>query len=99
IDFETGEACHLIASSSPLAETAECDSGVVFILKDVTRLKELELKAQRAHKLQAMGEMAVELAHEIRNPLGSIELFASLLADDAIHPQAKSWADQIVMGV
>src|SRR5262245_7671776 len=25
-----------------------------------------------------MGEMAMELAHEIRNPLGSIELFASM---------------------
>ena len=38
-----------------------------------------------------MGEMAMELAHEIRNPLGSIELFASMLDGD--------YADQIVRSV
>jgi two-component system sensor histidine kinase FlrB len=38
-----------------------------------------------------MGEMAMELAHEIRNPLGSIELYASMLEGD--------YAEQIVRSV
>src|ERR1044071_6249532 len=33
----------------------------------------------RLERLAAMGEMAMELAHEIRNPLASIELYASML--------------------
>jgi signal transduction histidine kinase len=55
---------------------------------------------QRAQRLQAMGEMAVQLAHEIRNPLGSIELFAALLSKE-LQDKAdqKNWADQIVTGV
>jgi signal transduction histidine kinase len=55
---------------------------------------------QRAQRLQAMGEMAIQLAHEIRNPLGSIELFAALLSRE-LHDRSdqKGWADQIVTGV
>src|SRR5262245_44140150 len=33
----------------------------------------------RLERMAAMGEMAMELAHEIRNPLASIELYASML--------------------
>lgn len=43
------------------------------------RMKKVQEQANRAGRLAAMGEMAVKIAHEIRNPLGSIELFASLL--------------------
>ena len=55
---------------------------------------ELEVEKEqriRLERLAAMGEMAMELAHEIRNPLGSIELYASMLDGD--------YADQIVRGV
>ena len=37
---------------------------------------------ERKQRLAALGEMAAGLAHEIRNPLGGIQLYASLLADD-----------------
>src|SRR2546423_14849847 len=36
----------------------------------------------RLERLSAMGEMSMELAHAIRNPLESIELFASLIQGD-----------------
>lgn len=76
------------------------NTGLTVVLKDITRLKELEIQTQRAKQLQAMGEMAVQLAHEIRNPLGSIELFASLLSKElGEHADCKAWADQIITGV
>ena len=53
--------------------------GKIIIIQDITRLKKLEEQAERRNRLMAMGELAVNIAHEIRNPLGSIELFASLL--------------------
>ena len=56
--------------------------GNVFILRDITRIEKLEEMAKRTEKLIAMGDMAANIAHEIRNPLGSIELFASLLMKD-----------------
>lgn len=47
--------------------------------------KQLELKEQevkRAQKLATLGETAAAMAHEIRNPLGAMKLFLSLLKDD-----------------
>ena len=37
---------------------------------------------ERRNRLAALGEMAAGLAHEIRNPLGGIQLYASTLAKD-----------------
>jgi len=102
LDLRTaaGHQKHLALSSSPVIDQQGRNSGLTLVLKDVTRLKELEIQNQRAKQLQAMGEMAVQLAHEIRNPLGSIELFASLLSNELrSNPDCQRWADQIVTGV
>ncbi|MBI5178301.1 MAG: hypothetical protein HZA04_03475 [Nitrospinae bacterium] len=38
-------------------------------------------REERLKRLTALGEAAASVAHEIRNPLGSMELYASLLAE------------------
>lgn len=74
--------------------------GTVLILQDNTRLHTLEDEAQRNQRLRAMGEMAAGIAHEIRNPLASIELFASLLKKDlAGDPGTAPLVDHIRAGV
>src|SRR3954468_21122736 len=37
---------------------------------------------ERRNRLASLGEIAPGLAHKIRNPLGGIQLYASLLAQD-----------------
>ena len=49
-------------------------------LRSELQLKEDEIK--RAEKLATLGETAAALAHEVRNPLGAMRLFMSLLRDD-----------------
>ncbi|MHC4993529.1 MAG: sensor histidine kinase [Planctomycetota bacterium] len=39
----------------------------------------------RAKRLAALGEMATGIAHEVRNPLASIRLFATMLEEDLEH--------------
>lgn len=96
----SGGTRFLNISSSPILDPKEHCLGFTIILKDISRLKELEVQTQRAQKLQTMGEMAVQMAHEIRNPLGSIELFASLLKGELErNPELRSWAEQISTGI
>jgi len=73
--------------------------GRVLILRDVTRIEKLEEMAKRTEKFAAMGEMAATIAHEIRNPLGSIELFASLLMKDCRGEKDRERLSQIISAV
>lgn len=43
-------------------------------------------KLQRSKRLAALGEMAAGIAHEIRNPLGAIHLYAGMLVEDLTNP-------------
>lgn len=54
---------------------------MVFILRDVSEQKRLEEERELAHRMKALAEMTALLAHEIRNPLGSLELFAGLIKE------------------
>lgn len=56
--------------------------GIIVNLVDITLLKRLEEEAERKNRLTAMGEIAMQVAHELRNPLGSIELFISMMKMD-----------------
>lgn len=59
-----------------------------------------QTERDRAQRLMAMGEMAATLAHEIRNPLGSMELFCSLLRKDLKDsPQTLYYAEQVFQGI
>jgi signal transduction histidine kinase len=45
-------------------------------------LGEANSQLERSRRLAALGEMAAGIAHEVRNPLGSIRLYARMLEED-----------------
>lgn len=69
----------------------------VLTVQDVTEVRREEERGGRLRRLEAMGRMAAELAHEVRNPLGSIRLFASMLRDDlSDRPESREMAGYIL---
>ncbi len=88
----------LATSGTPLTNEAGNKIGTLHIIRDITEMKALQEQSKRVERLSAMGEMAVELAHEIRNPLASIELFASLLVKD-LSGDLRRWAENIRVGI
>src|SRR5947209_4348962 len=76
------------ASDSLERSYRELQGRVVSLTAELEKEREERVRLER---LAAMGEMAMELAHEIRNPLGSIELYASMIDGE--------YAEQIVRGV
>ncbi len=98
ITQKDGQSRHVNLSSSPMKGSRNRISGRVIVLQDIERLKVLEEQAQRTGRLSAMGEMAARIAHEVRNPLGSIELFASLLRRE-LDGDRKRLAEHLINGV
>lgn len=82
IPYSSASAFYAIVSHSDVFDSDGNRIGQVFICKDITRIKELEAEAERNRRLTAMGSLIMKIAHEIRNPLGSIELFANMIAED-----------------
>ncbi len=92
---EKGRPFHALVSRSDVLGGDGSAIGNVLIFKDITNLKRLEAENERNRRLSAMGELVMKIAHEIRNPLGSIELFANLLANDLKGTQQVDYARRI----
>ncbi len=69
----------------------------ILILRDVTVHKQAEVERERARKATALSEVATTLAHEIRNPLASLELFAGLIAKGG--PETQDWIGHLYAGI
>jgi two-component system, NtrC family, sensor kinase len=52
---------------------------VVYYEKDVTEVRKLDQRLQQTERLKALGTLAAGIAHEIRNPLATINFNAQLL--------------------
>lgn len=53
--------------------------GRIVLLHDVTETQQLKTRAERNQRLAAMGEMAAQLAHQLRTPLAAALLYAGNL--------------------
>ncbi len=94
------EIVNISLSIAPVLQSGNRPAGIVMTMQDITGMKRLEREASRTDRLQAMGEMAVKIAHEVRNPLGSIKLFADILNKGLqSSPELKALPDYILSGV
>jgi two-component system sensor histidine kinase PilS (NtrC family) len=74
-----GDMVDLGVSISKLETADPGGGGFLLVFQNLTDVKRLEHEVRVKEKLAAVGEMAAQLAHEIRNPLGSISGSAQVL--------------------
>lgn len=74
--------------------------GVLEFFEDLRPLRDLQTRMQQSASLAALGEMAAQVAHELRNPLAGVQGFAQFLLEDIEeeHPSRKT-AEKIMVGV
>ena len=53
--------------------------GATLFFRDLTRVEQIEERDRLRDRLAALGEMAAAIAHEVKNPLASIEVMAGVL--------------------
>jgi two-component system nitrogen regulation sensor histidine kinase GlnL len=68
------------AYAAPIYAKQGNQDGAVMIIRDLSRIKDLESTLRRADRLSMLGTLAAGLAHEIKNPLGGIKGAAQLLS-------------------
>jgi two-component system sensor histidine kinase FlrB len=69
----------------------------IWILRDITADKLAEQERESARRTTTLAEISTILAHEIRNPLASLELFAGLIEED--RGDTEQWVANLRAGI
>ena len=76
---------------------SEMPDRTILILRDITAQKRSEQERDAGRKAMALAEITTILAHEIRNPLASLELFAELIEQDG--DRRGEWISHLRAGI
>jgi ligand-binding sensor domain-containing protein/signal transduction histidine kinase len=70
VDFPGNkELKQLLATINPIMDTGGKNFGFLFLAEDITHRKKEQMQVLVSQKLEALGQMASGIAHEIRSPL------------------------------
>ncbi|HSF07254.1 MAG TPA: ATP-binding protein [Methylomirabilota bacterium] len=95
-----GRSVPVSVVTAPLFARDGTVEGAVAVVRDLSRIRQLENEVRRGETLAAAGRMAVGLAHEIRNPLGAIRGAVQLLARElGADPRLREYTDVLLKEV
>ncbi len=99
IVYKTYKERTLEISPSFLYEGVKSQHGLMILLKDISEIEQLQRTLERNERLGKLGEMVATVAHEIRNPLGGMRGYASLLFRDLQNaPHLQEMAHFVIEG-
>jgi PAS domain S-box-containing protein len=97
---ETGGTRFLDISVMPLVRSKSV-RGTIITIEDITGKKNEEMRSRRFESLASLTNLAATVAHEIKNPLGSISIYVQLLRKSLVRhgisddPQIKKSLDVV----
>ncbi len=81
-----GVRVRVSAVASLVSDPGGASRGAVLVLRDLSRVHELEEQVRRSERLAALGTLAAGIAHEIRNPLVGVRGAAQLVEKEPAFP-------------
>jgi signal transduction histidine kinase len=94
------ETLHVRFTLAPWYSPHGEQAGSLVMIEDVTEEKHRADQTQRTNRLDAMAEMATNISQQVRNTLGSMELFASLLKQEvAQHDEPERLVEHLLSGI
>ncbi len=77
-----GQSLFLDLTLQGLRDSEGPNWGRLLVIRDNTRMRQMEEEVKRVEKLAVVGELAAGIAHEIRNPLASLSGSCQMLEDE-----------------
>ncbi len=74
-----GQTLDLYVSASPILNSRGDVIAITAVYRDHTRLKRLEDRLYQSEKMAAIGQLVAQIAHEINNPLSTLQFSLKLL--------------------
>lgn len=73
---------NILYSTYPLLDEKNRISGVISVLRDVTKIREFEKEREEAERLKFLGNLVANFAHEIKNPLNGLSIATQRLSKE-----------------
>ena len=97
---KSGEKIPVQINISPILNHKGEAGGQVLILQDMREIRKIEQQLELSRRLASLGRMAAGIAHEIRNPLGTLRGFAQYFGRAAAaDSDGKKYAELMVSEV
>ncbi len=96
----SGRRVPIKISGSCLVNAESQAIGTVLIVRDMSTIRDMEQQLERSRRMVALGKMAAGIAHEIRNPLGTLRGFAHYFGSQpGVTEESKAYANLMMSEV
>jgi len=100
VSNSSAELRTLAVSMTTMESPQEGEPETIWIVRDISDQKRSAAEREESRRAHALAEIAAVLAHEIRNPLGSMELFTNVLGEATKQmPEAHQWVVYLQSGL
>ncbi len=103
--WELGESGHLVKTENGrywginlavLRDSAGKKKGAIVVFNDITERKRMEKEMQRSERVNRLGKLTLQIAHDLRNPLGTVSGLAQLLTMSSKDDKGKKYGKEIL---
>jgi len=70
--------------------------GAIVVFNDITERKRMEKEMHRSERINRLGKLTLQIAHDLRNPLGTVSGLAQILTMSSKNDKSKRYGKEIL---